>query len=118
MPGSSVGLEDRLCDLCDRLHGTLAEAGMLGRRCKRRSGILRTLFCLIDLNSAQLNLHIAKLCLAVSRVCVCVSVCLPLSLYHIKYFIQKLCAGLWVFLFVFPFYSPAVCQWKEPAQHL
>ncbi|XP_040919688.1 armadillo repeat-containing protein 2 [Toxotes jaculatrix] len=62
--GSSEGLVDRLCDLCDGLHGTLAEADMLGRRCKRRSGILRTLFRLIDLNSAQLNLHIAKLCLA------------------------------------------------------
>uniref|UniRef100_A0A4W6CKD2 Armadillo repeat containing 2 n=1 Tax=Lates calcarifer TaxID=8187 RepID=A0A4W6CKD2_LATCA len=55
---------DRLCDLCDGLRGTLAEADMLGRRCKRRSGILRALFHLIDLNSAQLNLHIAKLCLA------------------------------------------------------
>ncbi|XP_038582123.1 armadillo repeat-containing protein 2 isoform X1 [Micropterus salmoides] len=62
--GSSEGSVDRLCDLCDGLHGTLAEADMLGRQCKRRSGILRTLFRLIDLNSAQLNLHIAKLCLA------------------------------------------------------
>uniref|UniRef100_A0A671V6E0 Armadillo repeat containing 2 n=1 Tax=Sparus aurata TaxID=8175 RepID=A0A671V6E0_SPAAU len=61
---SSEGSVDRLCDLCERLHGTLAEADMLGRRCKRRSGILRALFRLIDLNSAQLNLHIAKLCLA------------------------------------------------------
>uniref|UniRef100_A0A7N8XTV3 Armadillo repeat containing 2 n=1 Tax=Mastacembelus armatus TaxID=205130 RepID=A0A7N8XTV3_9TELE len=64
LPGSSEGSVDLLCDLCDSLHGTLAEADMLGRRCKRRSGILRTLFRLIDLNSAQLNLHIAKLCLA------------------------------------------------------
>ncbi|KAM3861077.1 LOW QUALITY PROTEIN: armadillo repeat-containing protein 2 [Diretmus argenteus] len=55
---------DRLCNLCDSLHGILAEQDMLGRRCKRRAGILRTLFRLIDLNSAQLNLHIAKLCLA------------------------------------------------------
>uniref|UniRef100_A0A3Q1IBS8 Uncharacterized protein n=1 Tax=Anabas testudineus TaxID=64144 RepID=A0A3Q1IBS8_ANATE len=61
---SSEGLVDRLCDLCDSLHGTLAEADMLGRRCKRRSGILRTLFRLIDINSPRLNLHIAKLCLA------------------------------------------------------
>uniref|UniRef100_A0A8C9XV88 Armadillo repeat containing 2 n=1 Tax=Sander lucioperca TaxID=283035 RepID=A0A8C9XV88_SANLU len=60
----SEGSLDSLCDLCDGLHGTLAKADMLGRRCKRRSGILRTLFRLIDLNSAQLNLHIAKLCLA------------------------------------------------------
>ncbi|KAM4713327.1 armadillo repeat-containing protein 2 [Anableps anableps] len=62
--GSSEGSVDRLCDLCDRLHGTLADADMLGRRCKKRSGILRTLFHLVDLDSAQLNLHIAKLCLA------------------------------------------------------
>ncbi|XP_041831146.1 armadillo repeat-containing protein 2 isoform X2 [Melanotaenia boesemani] len=62
--GSSEGSVDHLCDLCDRLHGTLADTDMLGRRCKRRSGILRTLFRLIDLNSAHLNLHIAKLCLA------------------------------------------------------
>ncbi|XP_071776244.2 armadillo repeat-containing protein 2 [Centroberyx gerrardi] len=55
---------DRLCDLCDSLHGVLAEQDMLGRRCKRRAGILRTLFRLIDLNSARLNLHIAELCLA------------------------------------------------------
>ncbi|XP_028997141.1 armadillo repeat-containing protein 2 isoform X2 [Betta splendens] len=62
--GSSEGAVDRLCDLCDGLHGTLANADMLGRRCKRRSGILRTLFRLIDVKSARLNLHIAKLCLA------------------------------------------------------
>ncbi|MEQ2204616.1 hypothetical protein XENOCAPTIV_015895 [Xenoophorus captivus] len=63
-PGSSEGSVDRLCDLCDHLHDTLSDADMLGRRCKRRSGILRTLFRLVDLDSAQLNLHIAKLCLA------------------------------------------------------
>ncbi|KAM6992497.1 armadillo repeat-containing protein 2 [Tautogolabrus adspersus] len=62
--GSSAGSVDRLCDLCDSLHSTLAEADLLGRRCKRRSGILRTLFRLIDLNSAQLNLQITKLCLS------------------------------------------------------
>uniref|UniRef100_A0A3Q0RM68 Armadillo repeat containing 2 n=1 Tax=Amphilophus citrinellus TaxID=61819 RepID=A0A3Q0RM68_AMPCI len=62
--GGSEGSVGHLCDLCDRLHGTLAEADMLGRRCKRRSEILRTLFRLIDLNSAQLNMRIAQLCLA------------------------------------------------------
>lgn len=67
VPGSSEGSVDRLCDLCDGLHGTLADADMLGRRCKRRSKMLRTLFRLIDLNSSKLNLHIAKLCLAVSH---------------------------------------------------
>ncbi|KAM9354975.1 armadillo repeat-containing protein 2 [Pholidichthys leucotaenia] len=62
--GGSEASVDRLCDLCDHLHSSLAKADMLGRQCKKRSGILRTLFRLIDLNSAQLNLHIAKLCLA------------------------------------------------------
>lgn len=83
MPGSSESSVDRLCDLCDALYGTLAKANMLGRCCKKRSGILRTLFRLIDLNSAQLNLHIAKLCLAVSRLCLSVGVwlsaCLSIS---------------------------------------
>lgn len=80
--GSSVGSVDRLCDLCDYLYGTLADADMLNRHCKRRSGILRTLFRLIDLNFAQLNLLIAKLCLAVSLqvyVWVCECVCMSLS---------------------------------------
>ncbi|KAM9704444.1 armadillo repeat-containing protein 2 isoform 1-T2 [Menidia menidia] len=63
VPGSSKGSVDHLCELCDRLHATLAEANMLGRHCKGRAGILRALFRLIDLKSAQLNLHIAKLCL-------------------------------------------------------
>lgn len=83
MPGGSEGSVDRLCDLCDGLRGTLAEADMLGRRCKRRSGILRTLFRLIDLDSAQLNLHIAELCLAVSRLSVPVRLsachCVPIT---------------------------------------
>ncbi|KAM6915028.1 armadillo repeat-containing protein 2 [Xenentodon cancila] len=61
--GSPEGSVDRLCDLCDHLHATLADADMLKRQCKRRSWILRTLFRLIDLNFAQLNLRIAKLCL-------------------------------------------------------
>lgn len=74
MPGRPVDSVDRLCDVCERLHGVLAEHGMLGRRWKRRAGLLRTLFSLIDLNSAQLNLQLAKLCLAVSRMCACVFV--------------------------------------------
>lgn len=106
MPGSSEGSVDRLCDLCDGLHGTLAEADMLGRRCKRRSGILRTLFRLIDLDSAQLNLYIAKLCLAVS--CLWVSACPPLSHY------QKGIHGAWalntkVVWSLFAFFSLQLC---------
>ncbi|TWW68645.1 Armadillo repeat-containing protein 2 [Takifugu flavidus] len=57
---------DRLCDLCDRLHSALEGADMLGRSCKRRSAILRTLFRLIDADSARLSLRIAELCLALA----------------------------------------------------
>ncbi|XP_055005426.1 armadillo repeat-containing protein 2 [Boleophthalmus pectinirostris] len=60
--GSEVG-DDGLCNLCERLYDAMATADILGRRCKGRSKILRTLFRLIDLNSAQLNLHIAKICI-------------------------------------------------------
>lgn len=77
MSGAAEASVDHLCDLCNSLHGTLEGADMLGRSCARRSGILRTLFRLIDLNSAQLNLRIAELCLAVSFLCKCgcVGVC-------------------------------------------
>lgn len=65
--GSSEGSVERLCELCEGLHKALARADLLGRSCKRRSAILRTLFRLVDLNSARLDLCIARLCLAVSR---------------------------------------------------
>lgn len=55
-----------LCNACSGLHNALAERGMLGRQCKKRSAILRTLFRLIDVGSDRLNLTIAKLILAVS----------------------------------------------------
>lgn len=65
-PGCSEGSVERLCELCEGLHRALARADLLGRSCKRRSAILRTLFRLVDLNSARLDLCIARLCLAVS----------------------------------------------------
>ncbi|XP_072299348.1 armadillo repeat-containing protein 2 [Eucyclogobius newberryi] len=65
-PGSEVE-GDGLCDLCERLYVSMATADISGRRCKGRSRILRTLFRLIDLNSARLDLHIAQICL---RLCV------------------------------------------------
>lgn len=123
MPGSSEGSADHLCDLCHGLHSTLAEADMLGRRCKKRSRILRTLFRLIDLDSARLNLHIANLCLAVSLLCLCVCVVVSMSVAKSP---SKVCRArnlntkvLWTFFFFFlAFFSPAACQWKQPAQHL
>lgn len=65
-PGSAEGSVDRLIELCEGLHRALARADLLGRSCKRRPAILRTLFRLVDLNCARLDLCIARLCLAVS----------------------------------------------------
>lgn len=58
---------ESLCDACAGLHNALAHKGMLGRRLKKRSSILRALFRLIDLGSDQLNLTLAKIILAVSK---------------------------------------------------
>ncbi|KAJ3607034.1 hypothetical protein NHX12_026549 [Muraenolepis orangiensis] len=55
---------DLLCDLCEGLHAALAQRDLLGRCCRRRAQILRTLFRLVDLDSPRLDLHIATLCLA------------------------------------------------------
>ncbi|XP_016391471.1 armadillo repeat-containing protein 2-like isoform X2 [Sinocyclocheilus rhinocerous] len=55
-----------LCNACNGLYNTLAERGMLGRQCKKRSAILRTLFRLIDVGSDRLNLTLAKLILALN----------------------------------------------------
>lgn len=66
MSGFDEASVDHLCDLCNSLQSTLEETDMLGRSCKRRSAILRTLFRLIDLDSARLNLRVAELCLSVS----------------------------------------------------
>ncbi|KAK0147644.1 Armadillo repeat-containing protein 2 [Merluccius polli] len=64
VPGRPEASVDLLCDLCDGLHVALARRELLGRRCKRRAQILRTVFRLVDLDSACLDLHIATLCLA------------------------------------------------------
>ena len=64
--GGSPAAEALLCELCERLHAALARRRLLGRRCRRRGQILRTLFTLIDRDSARLHLHVATLCLAVS----------------------------------------------------
>ncbi|KAK7150199.1 hypothetical protein R3I93_011455 [Phoxinus phoxinus] len=67
-PGDGVSDEivGQLCISCNRLHDALAERGMLGRQCKKRSAILRTLFRLIDVGSDRLNLTLAKLILALN----------------------------------------------------
>ncbi|XP_066557449.1 armadillo repeat-containing protein 2 [Amia ocellicauda] len=57
---------EQLCDACDRLHRALEEGNMMGRKCRRRATLLKTLFKLIDMGSDQLNLQLAKLILALS----------------------------------------------------
>jgi len=64
--GVSDEIVGQLCNSCNGLHDALAERDMLGRQCKKRSAILRTLFRLIDVGSDRLNLTLAKLILAVS----------------------------------------------------
>ncbi|XP_030626701.1 armadillo repeat-containing protein 2 [Chanos chanos] len=67
-PGRAATEEvvEHLCEAGTRLHDALKQKGMLGRRCKKRSSLLRVLFRLIDLGSDQLNLTLAKLILALS----------------------------------------------------
>uniref|UniRef100_W5NIQ2 Armadillo repeat containing 2 n=1 Tax=Lepisosteus oculatus TaxID=7918 RepID=W5NIQ2_LEPOC len=62
---SSNSLE-QLCDACDRLHRILDESNLLGRKCRRRAILLKTLFKLIDMGSDQLNLQLTRLILALS----------------------------------------------------
>ncbi|XP_056620116.1 armadillo repeat-containing protein 2 isoform X2 [Triplophysa dalaica] len=67
-PGDGVSEEmvGRMCHACTELHNALAERGMLGRQCKKRSTILRSLFRLVDVGSDRLNLTLAKLILALN----------------------------------------------------
>lgn len=106
-PGSSKGSVDRLCGLCEGLHGALARADLLGRSCKRRSAILRTLFRLVDLNSARLDLCIARLCLAVSLRSP--PECTPENV-ESRMSRVRMCVSLLI--------SSAARQRKQPAEHL
>ncbi|KAJ8355668.1 hypothetical protein SKAU_G00184620 [Synaphobranchus kaupii] len=57
---------EQLCGACESLLCILGEGNLLGRKSKRRAGLLRTLFQLIDVGSARLTLELAKLILALS----------------------------------------------------
>lgn len=62
--GYVEGNQDDLCHLCSCLHQALEEGHLLGKRCKRRAVILKTLFKLVELGSDLLGLRLAKLILA------------------------------------------------------
>ncbi|XP_073483147.1 armadillo repeat-containing protein 2 isoform X2 [Aquarana catesbeiana] len=53
-----------LCSLCVKLQKTLEDGNMLGKQCKWRSIILKTMYKLIDIGSDRLCLNLAKLILA------------------------------------------------------
>ena len=64
---------ERLLVLSDELYSVLDGADLLGRNCKRRSLILKTVYKLLDLVSPRLLLKLARLILAVS-------ICKPIHL--------------------------------------
>ena len=69
---------DKLLTLSEQLYSTLDDAQLLGKNCKRRSLILKTVFKLLDLYSPRLLLKLARLILAVSII----SHCSPAACYN------------------------------------
>ncbi|XP_078068496.1 armadillo repeat-containing protein 2 isoform X2 [Mustelus asterias] len=55
---------EHLCKTCSSLHRTLQEGNLLGKMCKRRSVLLKTLYKLVDVGSDQLSIQLTKLILA------------------------------------------------------
>ncbi|NXM74920.1 ARMC2 protein, partial [Serilophus lunatus] len=55
---------ENLCLACTKLYQALKEGNMLGKRFKRRSELLKTLYKLVDIDSDPLCLKLAKIILA------------------------------------------------------
>ncbi|XP_072499106.1 armadillo repeat-containing protein 2 isoform X2 [Notamacropus eugenii] len=55
---------ENFCAACTQLHQALEEGSMLGKRFKRRSVLLKTLYKLVDVGSDLLSLKLAKIILA------------------------------------------------------
>ncbi|XP_038617069.1 armadillo repeat-containing protein 2 isoform X2 [Tachyglossus aculeatus] len=55
---------ENICTACTSLHQALEEGNMLGRRFKRRTILLKTLYKLVDIGSDLLDLKLAKTILA------------------------------------------------------
>ncbi|XP_060710590.1 armadillo repeat-containing protein 2 [Hemiscyllium ocellatum] len=55
---------EHLCKVCSSLYHTLQEGNMLGKMCKRRAVLLKTLYRLVDVGSDQLSIQLAKIILA------------------------------------------------------
>ncbi|XP_078256381.1 armadillo repeat-containing protein 2 [Rhinoraja longicauda] len=63
-PLSSGNSVEHLCKTCCKLLYALREGNMLGKMCKRRAVLLKTLYKLVDLDSDKLSIELAKLILA------------------------------------------------------
>lgn len=66
---------ENLCLACTKLYQALNEGNMLGKRLKRRSVLLKTLYKLVDIDSDPLCLKLAKIILAVSVLTCCLVEC-------------------------------------------
>ncbi|XP_074043403.1 armadillo repeat-containing protein 2 isoform X2 [Macrotis lagotis] len=55
---------ENFCAACTQLHQALEEGSMLGKRFKKRSVLLKTLYKLVDVGSDLLSLKLAKIILA------------------------------------------------------
>ncbi|XP_048793584.1 armadillo repeat-containing protein 2 isoform X2 [Lagopus muta] len=55
---------ESLCLACTKLYQVLNEGNMLGKRCKRRSMLLKTLYKLVEIDSDPLCLKLAKIILS------------------------------------------------------
>ncbi|XP_048452652.1 armadillo repeat-containing protein 2-like [Rhincodon typus] len=55
---------EHLCKACSSLYHALQEGNMLGKMCKRRAVLLKTLYRLVDVGSDQLSIQLAKIILA------------------------------------------------------
>uniref|UniRef100_A0A8C3DLW9 Armadillo repeat containing 2 n=1 Tax=Corvus moneduloides TaxID=1196302 RepID=A0A8C3DLW9_CORMO len=67
LPSYTLQVEDNienLCLACTKLYQALNEGNMLGKRCKRRRVLLKTLYKLVDIDSDPLSLKLAKIILA------------------------------------------------------
>lgn len=57
---------ERISELADSLYIILQRENLLGRNCKKRSHILKTVFKLLDAEEPKVLLQLAKIILAVS----------------------------------------------------
>lgn len=64
-----------LCLACTKLYQALNERDMFGKRFKRRSVLLKTLYKLVDIDSDPLCLKLAKIILSVSVLKCCLIEC-------------------------------------------